>query len=156
MLKGIPQVLTPDVLWAIAAMGHGDSLAVVDRNYPAYGLHTRVLPLAGVDMDEAIAAIGALLPVDRAVEPAVLAMAPDGDPQAAIESHTSVREALSRAEGRDVDVAPLERTAFYDRARGAFAVVLTGESRSYSCFLITKGVVAATATRPPGEPAREG
>jgi L-fucose mutarotase len=143
MLKSIPPALTPDLLWALAAMGHGDTIAVVDANYPAYGLHSRVLPLAGVDMADAVAAISALMPVDHAVEPAVYAMTPDGDPHAQIESHAAVRAALTRAEGREVEVAPLERTRFYERATSAFAVVLTGESRSYSCFVITKGVVTA-------------
>ncbi|SDS33449.1 L-fucose mutarotase [Friedmanniella luteola] len=142
MLKTIPPVLTPDLLWALAAMGHGDTLAVGDANYPAHALHGRVLPLAGVGIDEAITAIGALLPVDRAVEPAVFAMAPDGDPGAAVGAHASFGQALATTEGREVDVAPLERTAFYQQARGAFAVVLTGDTRSYACFLVTKGVVA--------------
>lgn len=141
MLKGIPPVLTPDLLWALAAMGHGDTLAVVDANYPAYALHNRVLPLAGAGVDEAITAISALLPVDSAVEPAVFAMAPDGDPGAVIASHTSFGEVLSTAEGRAVQVAPVERTAFYQQAKAAFAVVLTGDLRSYACFLVTKGVV---------------
>ena len=122
-------------------MGHGDVLAVVDANYPAYSLHDRVLPLAGVDITDAVTAVGAVVPVDRAVEPAVFAMAPDGDAGAVVESHTAVRDVLTASEGRAVAVQPVERTAFYAAARKAFAVVLTGETRSYACFLITKGVV---------------
>ena len=146
MLKGVPALLTPDLLWALSAMGHGDTLAVVDANYPAYALHSRVLPLAGVDITDAVSAIGAVLPVDRAIEPAVFAMAPDGEPGAVIESHTAVAEALAAAEGRAVTIGPGERSDFSAAARGAFAVVLTGESRSYACFLITKGVVPLAAT----------
>lgn len=145
MLKGIPAVLTPDLLWALSAMGHGDVLAVVDANYPAYALHSRVLPLPGVDVTDAVTAIGAVMPVDTFVEPAVLAMAPDGDPGAEIESHAAVAAALSAAEGRTVAVGALERSDFYPRAKQAFAVVLTGETRSYACFLITKGIVPVVA-----------
>jgi len=141
MLKGVPAVLTPDLLWALSAMGHGDTLAVVDANYPAYALHSRVLPLAGVDITDAFTAIGAVLPVDQAVEPAVFAMAPDGDPDAVIESHAAVGAVLSASEGRAVTIGPVERSDFYRQARDAFAVVLTGETRSYACFLLTKGVV---------------
>ena len=141
MLRGIPAVVTPDLLWALAAMGHGDTLAVVDANYPAYALHSRVLPLAGVGMDVAIGAISALVPVDQAVEPAVYAMTPDGEPDATIASHAAFAQVLADAEGRPVAVAPLERSAFYERAKAAFAVVLTGETGKYACFLITKGVV---------------
>ena len=141
MLKGIPAVLTPDLLWALSAMGHGDTLAVVDANYPAYALHSRVLPLAGVDITDAVAAIAAVLPVDAAVEPAVLAMAPDGDPAAVIETHADVSRVLTQSEGRPVTASPLERSDFYPQARRAFAVVLTGETRRYACFLITRGIV---------------
>lgn len=143
MLKTIPAAVTPDLLWALAAMGHGDTLAVVDANYPAYALHDRVLPLAGVDIEEAVAAITTLVPVDSAVEPAVFAMTPDGDPHAAIDTHTLVGHVLTTTEGRPVPVGPVERTAFYEQAKAAFAVVLTGETRSFACFLITKGVVVA-------------
>ncbi|HEY0237612.1 MAG TPA: RbsD/FucU domain-containing protein [Friedmanniella sp.] len=146
MLKGIPAVVTPDLLWALSAMGHGDVLAVVDANYPAYALHSRVLPLAGVDIATAVGAIGALMPVDEAVEPAVLAMAPDGDPAADVESHATVREVLSTTEGRPVAVGAVERSDFYAAAKAAFAVVLTGETRSYACFLITKGVVVTAGS----------
>lgn len=142
MLKGVPAVLTPDLLWALSAMGHGDVLAVVDANYPAYALHERVLPLAGVDITGAVSAIGAVIPVDQAVDPAVFAMAPDGD--VVVESHTAVGRVLTQSEGRPVTVEPLARSDFYRQARGAFAVVLTGETRSYACFLITKGIVLPT------------
>ncbi|GAB2581232.1 RbsD/FucU family protein [Microlunatus antarcticus] len=145
MLKGIPAALTPDLLWALSAMGHGDTLAVVDANYPAYALHSRVLPLAGVDITDAVAAIGAVVPVDTAVEPAVFAMAPDGEPGAAIESHAAVAAVLSGTEGRAVTIGPVERSDFYELAKKAFAVVLTGETRSYACFVITKGVVQTPA-----------
>jgi L-fucose mutarotase len=68
-------------------------------------------------------------------------MTPDGDPDAQIEVHQDVAAVLAAAEGRAVPVAPLERGDFYRRAKSAFAVVLTGERRSYACFLVTKGVV---------------
>ena len=143
MLKGLHPALTPDLLWAVAAMGHGDTLAVVDANYPAYALHTRVLPLAGVGVVEAVDALSTLLPVDQAVEPAVFAMVPDGDRAAEVATHTAVAQVLARAEGRPVPVEPVERSAFYPQAKGAFAVVLTGETSSYACFLVTKGVVTS-------------
>lgn len=141
MLKGLDSTLTPDLLWALAAMGHGDTLAIVDANYPAHALHARVITLAGVDMARATTSIGSLFPVDRAVEPAVFGMVPDNQPTQSIDSHSVVSVALSASEGRPVDIAPLERSKFYAEAKKAFAVVLTGETSSYACFLITKGVV---------------
>jgi L-fucose mutarotase len=93
-------------------------------------------------MDAAIGAVSALVPVDQAVEPAVYAMTPDGEPDAVIASHAAFARVLADVEGRSVTVAPLERSAFYERAKAAFAVVLTGETGKYACFLVTKGVVA--------------
>jgi L-fucose mutarotase len=146
MLKGIHPALTPDLLWAIAAMGHGDIIAVVDANYPAYALHKRVLPLVGVDIEEAVSAITSVFPVDRAIEPAVFAMTPEGDLAAQIHSHTVLGDVLAAAEGRPVEIGPLERSEFYRQAKDAFAVVLTGETSSYACFLLTKGVVSVAST----------
>lgn len=142
MLKGISPDLTPDLLWALAAMGHGDVLAVVDANYPAYALHPRVLPLAGVDTVTAAEAITHLMPVDDFVEPAAWAMVPDGDTSAIMQTHAPFASVLTQNEGRQVKVSPLERTEFYQQAKSAFAVVLTGDTSPYACFLVTKGVVS--------------
>lgn len=141
MLKGIPDILGPDALWLLAAMGHGDTLAVVDRNYPAHANHTRVVTLAGVDTVEAISALATLLPIDEFVAPSVWGMVPDDDLTATIETHREVGIVLSAAEGRPIEVAPLARSDFYVTARKAFGAILTTESRPFSCFLLTKGVV---------------
>lgn len=141
MLKGIPALVTTEVLTMLSAMGHGDVLAVVDRNYPAAANHPRVATLAGADAPTAIAAIAELLPVDTFVDPSVWGMVPDGDPSAVIQTHAETARILSAAEGRTVSVAPLARTEFYAAARQAYGAILTSESRPFSCFLITKGVV---------------
>ena len=141
MLKGIPDILGPDALWMIAAMGHGDTLAVVDRNYPLHSQHSRVVTLAGVDSTQAIAALASLLPIDTFVSPSVWAMVPDDDPAAEIATHGEAGRILSAAENRPIEVAALRRTEFYVMARKAFGAVLTSESRPFSCFILTKGVV---------------
>ena len=141
MLKGIPELLGAELLWTLAAMGHGDVLAVVDRNYPAHSLHQRVTTLAGVSVRSAMEAIGRVLPVDDFIELPVRGMVPDGDSEAELPVHRDVAAILSRHEGRSIEVAPLPRGAFYDSARTAFAAVLTAEAEPYSCFLMTKGVV---------------
>ncbi|WP_151482020.1 RbsD/FucU family protein [Streptomyces albicerus] len=149
MLKAIPPRFTPDLLWAIAAMGHGDRIAIVDANYPAHALHTRVLPLAGIDTVQAGRMVTALLPIDDFVEPAAFWMSPDGRPDENFEVHALFRDAVQAAEGRAIPFASLERSAFYAEARGAFAVLTTADLRPFSCFLLTKGVVRTTA--PPKE-----
>ncbi|GAA2014986.1 hypothetical protein JL107_08810 [Nakamurella flavida] len=141
MLKGIPALLTTEALTMLSAMGHGDVLAVVDRNYPAAANHARVATLAGADAPTAIAAIAELLPVDTFVDPSVWGMVPDDEADAVIPTHGEITRILTDAEGRDVTVTPLARTAFYAAARQAYGAILTSESRPFSCFLITKGVV---------------
>jgi L-fucose mutarotase len=141
MLKLIPALLTPDLLHSLALMGHGDRLAVVDSNYPAHSRHQRVHELFGADTVAAARAIMTLLPLDDFVEPAAHRMVPDGEPAFRSPSHDAFEAELSRAEGRAVTAAPIERSAFYQAAREAFAVVHTLDTAAYSCFLITKGVV---------------
>lgn len=150
MLKSIPPALTPDLLWTLAAMGHGDRIAIVDRNYPAHSLHSRVHMLAGLDTVQAVSSITALMPVDDFVKPAAFWMSPDGKPDEEFEVHGLFRDAVEAAEHRSIPFAGLERAEFYSEAKKAFAVVATTDSRPFSCFLIAKGVIyeAETAYRP--------
>jgi L-fucose mutarotase len=141
VLKNLSPLLGPDLLWTLAAMGHGDELVVVDANYPARALHQRCVDLAGVDTAEALAAITSLFPIDDFVSPAAWRMTPDGDAGATFGVHERAAAVLSAAEGREVQLAPLERTAFYARARTAFAAVVTTDTAPFACFVLKKGVV---------------
>jgi L-fucose mutarotase len=141
MLKNIPKHLSPDVLWALAAMGHGDCLAVVDANYPAYSRHQRVLPIVGVPLVSIIADILQLMPVDDFVEKPVVKMVPDGDLSFTTSVHDDVEKIVNEMEQRQVSVEPVERTRFYDVAARAFAVVATTDDRPFGCFIFTKGVI---------------
>ena len=141
MLKNVPALLTPDLLHTLAAMGHGDRLAIVDRNYPAATSVSRVHHLAGADTKTAARAILELFPVDTFDDPAVFRIAPTGQPEAVFEAQGEFQVELDAAEGRAVPVAPIERLDFYELTRSVFAIVQTGEPRGYSCFVLTKGVL---------------
>lgn len=141
MLKNVPALLTPDLLETLAAMGHGDRLAIVDRNYPSATTSERVHHLAGADTAAAARAILALFPVDTFDDPAAFRMVPTGQPEQVFDAHQEFQAELDAAEGRPVAVRALERLAFYAFARTAYAIVQTGEQRGYSCFVITKGVL---------------
>ncbi|XBH21008.1 RbsD/FucU domain-containing protein [Jonesiaceae bacterium BS-20] len=141
MLIGISPLITPDMLWTIAAMGHGDVLAVVDRNYPSYGLHARVHNSPGVDTTTMITELLALFPLDEYVHNPVKAMVPDDDLNATIKSHSALAAPLLDLAGRKRAPDPVPRTKFYEEAKSAFAVIMTGDDRPFSCFLLTKGVV---------------
>jgi len=141
VLKNIDPLLNADLLGHLAAMGHGDVIAIVDRNYPAASTGQRVVTLSGVDVPTAARAILTVLPVDTFVEPAVLRMGAVGDEAAEQPVHLDLQSVVDEAEGRPVPSAPVDRHDFYRRAREAYVVVATTEDRPYGCFLITKGVV---------------
>lgn len=141
MLKNIDPLLSADLLGHLAAMGHGDVLAIVDRNYPAASTARRLVSMPGVDVPTAARAIFSVFPVDTFVEPAVLRMGAVGDEHTVQEVHADLQRIVDAAEGRAVPSAPVGRFEFYERARTAYVVVTTTEDRPYGCFLVTKGVV---------------
>lgn len=141
MLKGIDPRLSPDLLRVLAAMGHGDELVLVDRNYPAASTARRLVRLDGCDLPTAARVILSLLPLDTFVEEPMAAMAVVGDPHAVPEVQQEVFALAREAEGREIGVERIERFTFYERARQAFAVVTTSEARPYGCVIVTKGVI---------------
>lgn len=145
MLKTIPPTLTPDLLWVLAAMGHGDRLALVNANYPAYARHARVIALPGVSLVAAFTDILQLMPVDDLADLPAFRMVPDGEPGEVPQVHRDVQQVLDAAEGRAVGMQAVERTPFFALAGSAFAAVATTDNRPFGCFVITKGVVRAAA-----------
>jgi len=141
MLKGVNPLLSPPLIQALAEMGHGDELVVVDRNYPAYAAGRPVMHLDGVDAGTAVAAILELFPLDTFVEHPLLHMQEGDGTGAAHPIHTEVQALASDAEGRQIGIGPVHRLEFYARARSAHAIVTTGESRPYGCFILVKGVL---------------
>ena len=141
MLKGIDPLLSPDLLHVLAAMGHGDELVLVDRNYPAVSSARRLVRLDGCDLPTAARIVLSLLPLDTFVEEPMAAMAVVGDPDAVPEVQQEVFALAREIEDREIGVQRLERFAFYERARQAFAIVFTTEARPYGCVVMTKGVV---------------
>jgi L-fucose mutarotase len=141
VLKNIDPLLTAELLGHLAAMGHGDVLALVDRNFPAASTARRLVTLAGVDVPHAARAILSVLPVDTFVEPAVRWMGAVGAEQTVQEVHADLQAVVDEAEGRRVPTTAVERFEFYRRAAEAYVVVATTEDRPYGCFLITKGVI---------------
>jgi L-fucose mutarotase len=142
MLKGLHPLLGPDLLHALAAMGHGDEIGVVDANFPAAGVGRRVIRLDGVSAPAVLEALLTLLPLDQFVEHALTTMAVVGSPLAEPEVVAEFGALASRAEGREVARQALPREQFYERARQAFALVQCGERRLYGNVLLRKGVVA--------------
>lgn len=141
MLKGIDPLLHPDLLHVLRAMGHGDELAIVDANFPAASMARRVVRVDGVSATRTLEAVLSVLPLDDFVEAPCARMEVVGDPAAVPEIYREFQAIVDRVEGRSVALAKLERFAFYARAREAFAVLQTGETRLYGNLLLKKGVV---------------
>ena len=143
MLKGIHPLLSPDLLHALAAMGHGDAIAIVDANFPATSNAKRLIESRGSGAPAMLEAVLTVLPLDTRVVPAVFTMEVTGDP-AAIPPPVADFAAVLTAMGlADMEMGQLERQAFYERARDAFAIVRTGEQRRFGNILLVKGVVAS-------------
>jgi L-fucose mutarotase len=146
MLKGLDPLLDAELLYLLAAMGHGDDLALVDRNFPADSVARatvsgQLVRQDGVDTTAMARAILSLFPLDSFVEAPVQRMEVVGEPETLLEVHQDMQRVANQAEGREVTMASLERFAFYEAAKGAYAVVATAEARPYGCFILKKGVV---------------
>jgi L-fucose mutarotase len=146
MLWGIDPLLDADLLYALRRMGHGDEIAVVDTNFPAHAVAMSTvigepLLMAGVNAARAVEAILSVMPLDTFVPDPACRMEVVGDPDAVPPVQREVQQAVDRAAGKHVPLAAVERFDFYDRAKSAFAILITGERRFYGDFILKKGVV---------------
>jgi len=141
MLKGIPSILSPDLLKTLMEMGHGDELVLADGNYPAAADARRLIRADGHPIPELLDSILRFFPLDRYVKEPVLFMdVADGDPVKPVIWNEYRRILAERAPGFG-EIALLERFAFYERAKKAFAIVATGEQAIYANIILKKGVV---------------
>jgi L-fucose mutarotase len=141
MLKGIDPLLAPDLLHVLAEMGHGDELVLVDRNYPAVSTARRLVRLDGCNLATAARAVLSVFPLDTFIDRPLAAMAMIDTPEVVPDVQQEVIDLAHQVEGRDIGVEHVERFAFYERARQAFAIVATSEPRPYGCVTFTKGVI---------------
>jgi L-fucose mutarotase len=143
MLKNISALLTPDALHALASMGHGDTLAIVDAHFPAARIAAqagaRLVQVPGADAPALLHAVLALMPLDDRTPGAAWTMQVIGDADAVPPAVAALRAALAQA-GERIPAA-LERHAFYEAAARAFAIFQCGETRTYGNLLLAKGVV---------------
>jgi L-fucose mutarotase len=142
MLRNIDPLLTPDLLKILREMGHGDEIVIVDANYPAASDARRLVYLPGADATRALRAILTLMPLDTYVECAAFGMAVVGAPDRVEPTHADFQRTIDEVALENVTLERLERFAFYERARQAFAIVSTAERRLYGNVLLKKGVIA--------------
>jgi len=138
MLLGLDPVLGPDLLHALAAMGHGDRIALVDANYPATR-GRRVVWLPGLGTPRVLQAVLSVLPIDTFIADPCATMQVVGEPGEVPSVVAEMNAVLVKAGARPA--VAVERHAFYAAAESAYAIVQTGERRFYGNILLTKGVV---------------
>jgi L-fucose mutarotase len=146
MLKGIDQRLSAEIVHVLMLMGHGDDLVICDVNHPAASIaakttYGRLIDMAGCDIPTAARAILSLMPLDTFVPAPVARMQVVGDPLGVVPIFARMQAVVDAAEGRKIEIASLERFAFYEAAKGAFAIIRTADSGPYGCFILKKGVV---------------
>ena len=136
-----------DVLHALRAMGHGDTLIIADTNFPgdtvARATHLgRLLTMENISAPEAVEAILSVLPLDSFVDQFAGRMEVVGGPNEIPPVQAEVQAVIDAVDGKPRPMIPFERFAFYDLAKASYAVIQTGERRFYGCIMLRKGVIA--------------
>ena len=150
MLKGIDNRLNAEVLGCLRAMGHGDVLIIADTNFPSDQVARatvtgKLLRMDNLSAAQAVQAVLSVLPLDTFVDDFAGRMEIVGDAAAIPAVQAEVQAEIDAAEGRARPMISIERFAFYDVARKAYAVIQTGERRFYGCFMLRKGVIGPEA-----------
>ncbi|MBR3868103.1 MAG: L-fucose mutarotase [Clostridia bacterium] len=140
MLKNIPSIISPELLKILHEMGHSDEIVIGDGNFPAASNAKRLVRADGHGVPELLDAILQLFPLDTYVEAPVMLMqvTPGDDVDPVI--WKDYRKIVDKHQD-NVKFEEIERFAFYERARNAYAIVATGESALYANVILKKGVV---------------
>ena len=141
MLKNIPKILSPEMVKTLMEMGHGDEIVIADGNFPAETYGKRVVRCDGHGVPELLDAIMQLFPLDTYTDkPVMLMEVVPGDPVVPI-IWDEYKDIINKYEPENCKIEMIERFAFYERAKTAYAVVATGEEAIYANIILKKGVV---------------
>jgi L-fucose mutarotase len=141
MLIGIDPLLSGELLKLLDEMGHGDELAVVDSNYPAFTPGRPVVQLGHVSVNRAVGAILSVIPLDESARSPLECMrSEDGT---LTDGQLDVLEVARRSYRPDLEPDLVDRFEFYQRATAVSVIVRTLDARPYNCFILRKGVVRA-------------
>lgn len=144
MLKGISPLISPELLKALCEMGHGDELVIADGNFPceSVGKNAVVVRADGLGAAEILDAVLKLVPLDTYTEkPVALMEIVKGDSCPTPKIWKTYEELLSKYEPEHHEIEMMERFDFYERAKGAYLIIATGETAIYANVLLKKGVV---------------
>ncbi len=141
MLKNIPPIIAPDLMKTLMEMGHGDEIVLADGNFPAASVAQRLIRCDGHGVPELLEAVLKFFPLDTYVDnPAALMSVVPGDPTEPTiwETYESI---FKNSSSQVIDFQYVERFAFYERAKKAYAVVATSEKALYANVILKTGVL---------------
>ena len=138
MLKGIPKILSPELLKVLMEMGHGDEIVIADGNFPGQRINERCIRCDGHGTVALLEAILKLFPLDTYAKPVYIMEKVKGD---TVETPIWDDYARIIAPYTDEKIESIERFAFYERAKSAYAVIMSGEGALYANIILKKGVV---------------
>lgn len=135
MLKGISPVISPLLLKIMAEMGHGDEIVLSDAHFPGHTFNSTVVRADGIGVDALLDGMIPLFELDSYATPVIMMEAVPGDTL-----DPAVEEKYRKAMGYTGEIERMERYAFYERAKQAYAVVVSGETAKYGNIILKKGV----------------
>lgn len=141
MLRGIDPILSPDLLHALRAMGHGDTIVIADANFPGESNAKRLIRMDGISATDVLKVVLEVLPVEEKDDAPASVMQTAEDVKDAPEVIVAFQELLNEHTETQIQLNYVDRSRFYENARNAYAVIQTGETRHYGNICLTKGVL---------------
>lgn len=140
MLKGVPKNISPELLKILSEMGHGDEIVIGDANFPSETYGQRVVRADGIDGVSLLKSVLTLIPLDTYADANLMLMNLSGNDTEIPPIWAKYEKVASKKDGNQ-KIQKLERFAFYERAKKAYAVIASGEEAIYANLIIKKGVI---------------
>ena len=141
MLNGISKYLSPELLYTLSAMGHGDEIVLADIHFPGESCNQNVIRADGIEITKLLDGILPLFPLDTFVESPLTMISPVEGDILDPEVEKSFVEIIKKYQPENAKVNRIDRFEFYKRAKNAFSVVMTGETAKYGCIILKKGII---------------
>jgi L-fucose mutarotase len=141
MLIGIDPILNAEILYVLRAMGHGDEIVIADGTFPAETVAGRLIHMEAANLSRMLKAVLSVMPIDNPESDPVVGMEVIDEPDTIVKAHVIIQDQLNSLPGKTVQLVRIERFAFYERAKKAFAVIATGEPLFYGNVILSKGSI---------------
>lgn len=141
MLRNLNPLLSPEILYTLASMGHGDEIVIADANFPGDSTTERLMRLDGISATEVLRAVLSVMPLDSFVDDPALTMQVVGAPEDIPPVVQEFQGIINDTADNPAQIQTLERFDFYDRSQNAYAVIQTGEQRLYGNIVLKKGII---------------